>query len=344
MDDDPYISQARKLIVSKKGLCIGGGGVLGVGEIGALDRWIEQGGKLENITHIVGASVGSLLAIAIAAGADMPYLQKKLGNINFSQFKDGPNVITKLIRFCRQYGWYDGNAITEFIGQVLHDLVGNSEITMLELYKLTGKHLTVNYCSLNFEDSFYVDHLTEPNTKVKEAGRMGSGYPGFFKAYMRRYLHIDSEDSARNRYMNDVIIDGGTVDNYPLHVLREQGLSDDEIFGLKLCSTDDIKEYTYENGIYASDRKYDFGEPTDIEDYLTRLISLLRKAAAKQHVKSNDWILTVKINVKNMSSLDFDMSEQQKRDIYEAGVISIDKFIADTALLIKSGRYVPLSI
>lgn len=343
MNKDPYLAQAKKLIAGKVGLCIGGGGVLGVGELGAINRWIEQGGALTNLTHIVGASVGSLLAIAIAAGADMEYLHHKLGHLNFSKFKDGPNAVTKLFRFCRQYGWYDGTAITDYIGQILHDLVGDSEITMLELFKRTGKHLTVVYCSLNFEDVFYIDHYTEPNTKVKEAGRMGSGYPGFFKAYMRRYLHIDEFDPNQNRYMDDVIIDGGTVDNYPLHVLREQGLSDDQIFGLRLCYSDDIKEYSQEHGAYAVDKKYDFGEPTGVEDYLTRLIALLRTAASKQYVKPNDWILTVKINVKNMSSLNFDMTDKQKGEVYDAGMAAMDKFISDTSAQIKSGGYVPLA-
>ena len=342
MEPDLSYIQAKKLIAGKVGLCIGGGGVLGVGEIGSLNRWVEQGGELANLTHIVGASVGSMLAITIAAGADMSYIQKKLGHINFSQFKDGPNVFVKLTRFVRQYGWYDGESITNFLGQILQELVGNSDITMLELYKLTGKHLTIVYCSLNFEDVFYIDHYTEPNTKVKEAGRMSSGYPGFYKAYMRRYLHIDEQDSTQNQYKNDVIIDGGTVDNYPLHVLREQGLSDDQIFGLKLCSTDDIKEYTQEHGMYSNDAKYDFGEPTGVEDYLTRLIALFRNAASKQHVRSSDWILTVKINVKNMSSLSFNMTNQQALDIYNAGVSALDKFIDDTAAQIKGG-YIPLT-
>lgn len=342
MNKDPYLVHAKKIVSEKVGLCIGGGGVLGIGVLGAIKRWIDQGGCLHKLTHIVGASVGSLIAITIAAGADIEYLQANLGNLDFKKFKDGPNVITKLVRFCRQYGWYDGTAITDFLGKILQDLVGNSEITMLELFKKTGKHLTVVYCSLNFEDVFYIDHYTEPNTKVKEAGRMSSGYPGFYKAYMRRYLHINDADALQNQYMNDVIIDGGTVDNYPLHVLREQGLTDDQIFGLRLCSTDDIREYTQENGLYAGNKKYDFGEPNGIEEYLTRLISLLRTAASKQYVKPNDWILTVKINVKNMSSLDFDIKDNEKEEIYQAGINALDKFITDTALRIKTGEYVPL--
>jgi hypothetical protein len=83
----------------------------------------------------------------------------------------------------------------------LQDFVGNSDITIV-------------YCSLNFENVFYIDHYTKPNTKVKEAGHMGSGYPEFYKAYMDRYLHIDEQDPTQNRYMDDVLIDGAPERGY----------------------------------------------------------------------------------------------------------------------------------
>ena len=311
-------------VTQKTGLCIGGGGILGIGEIGALQRWTELGGSLSQLTHVVGSSVGSIIAIAIAAGADMKYIHNKIGNLDYSRFKDGPNTLVKLFRFFKRYGWYEGKAIGDFIGSILQDLVGNSEITMLQLYEKTKKHLTITYTSLNFEDVFYIDHITEPDTKVKEAGHMSGCYPGFYEAYRRRYLHTPDDDPTQSKYMDDIIIDGGTLDNYPLHVLREQGLKDDQIFGLKLYSSQEIEQETKQQ----SNKRCDSGEPKNAEEYLTRLISLFRKSATKQYVRSSDWLLTVKIDIKDYSSIDFNITDNQKIDIYNAGVKAMDDFAA----------------
>jgi predicted acylesterase/phospholipase RssA len=159
---------------------------------------------------------------------------------------------------------------------------------------------------------------------------MSASYPLFFQAVFRDYIN-----SAGKKSQN-VIMDGGILDNYPLHVLREQGVPDRKMLGLKLCSTDGMKEYKVESGTNA---KYDFGKPDNVLDATIRLISLMRKTAMKLHVKSKDWMLTAKINVKDLSSMDFDITQQEMRDVYECGKISIDQLIVDTAEHLEAGTY-----
>ncbi len=329
-NNEMYIKQARQIITSKTGMCFAGGGVLGLGEIGALNRWIEQGGDLRKITHIVGASVGSMIASVIACGADIDFIKRKM-DIDMKTFQDGPNVFVKMYRFFKKYGWYEGKKLRTWVGEIIGELTGDSEITMLEAYAKTGVHLTLVYNSLNFIDAFYIDHLTEPNTKLKDAIRFSSSLPLAFEACFRQYL------TQSGTYANDIIIDGGTIDNYPMHVLRDQGLTDMQIIGFKLCSTDEIKEYAQE--VDYNSPKYDFGEPNGLTEYIIRLITLMRSMAMRVHVKSTDWILTVKINVANMQATDFDITTQQKRDLYEAGELSIDQIIADTARLLEENKY-----
>ncbi len=331
-DDTDFILRAKKIIVNKTALCVAGGGVLGVGEVGALRQWIEHGGDLKKITHIVGASVGGILASIIANGGSIEYIQKTFDGLDLRKFQDGPNVFIKCYNFFKKFGWYAGDTLHDMIGNIMYDLTGNSEITMKESFERYGVRLTIVYNSLNFKDAFYIDHITEPNTKVKDAVRMGAGYPLYYNAIFRRYLN------AHGVYANNVIIDGGTIDNYPLHVLRDQGVDDSQILGLKLCSSDEIKEYKEEIDIYSKDH-YDFGEPGSLIDFTLQLIDLLRTAAMKVHVKNTDWILTAKINVSNLNSTDFAITKEQLRDIFEAGEISIDQLIADTALLLKKGEY-----
>jgi len=331
---EEYINEARKIIAEKEGLCIAGGGVLGVGEVGAISRWIDHGGNLKQLTHVVGSSVGSIIASIIANGGDIEYIKKTVENLDLKKFRDGPTIFSKLWHFFRKFGWYYGEYLHDEAGRMMLELTGNGEITMLEAYKRSGVHLTLVYNSLNFEDAFYIDHITEPDTKVKDAMRMSASYPIFFQAVFRPYVN----DSGKK--VNDVIIDGGTIDNYPLHVLRDQGVPDRKIFGLKLCSDDDVKEYKLENPISGKKIKnYDFGEPKTLMDVTTRLISLMRNTAMKLHVKSKDWMLTAKINVFDASSMDFDITKKEMRDLYEQGELAMDKLVADTAKILEAGEY-----
>lgn len=330
-DGDLFLKQAKEIIKNKTAFCLAGGGVLGIGEVGALSRWIDHGGNLKNITHIAGASIGAVLAIAVAAGADIDWIKKLMDGLDLKKFRDGPNAIVKFWRLFKTYGWYAGDAITDFIGEMLTELVGDSEITMLELFNRNKIHLTLNYNSLNFKAAFFVDHITEPTTKVKNAGRMSSGYPVYFEAIFRKYL-------SDGEWKMDTIIDGGTVDNFPLHILREQGVPDSKIIGLKLCSTDQMKQYSHTHGMYDGNH-YDYGEPENLVDMIERMIDMMRTLAMRIHVKSNDWILTAKINCADYSSTDFNITKEQLRDVYEAGENSIDQLILDTACCLRDGKY-----
>jgi len=328
--EEVYINEARKILVEKKGLCIAGGGVLGIAEVGAINRWIDQGADLSNLTHVVGSSVGSIISIIIANGGDIEYIKKTMGDLDLKKFKDGPNIFSKLWNLFRKFGWYSGNYLKGEGERILEELTGNGNITMLEAYERSGVHLTITYNSLNFEDVFYIDHITEPTTMLKDAMRMSASYPLFFHAIFRPYTN-SSGKKAR-----DVIIDGGTIDNYPLHVLRDQGLSDREILGLKLCSGEDIKEYALESG---TDKKYDFGEPKKVMTYASRVLNLMRKTAMKQHVRAKDWMLTAKIFVGSMSSMNFDITKEETYELFRNGESAIDQLILDTAELLEKGEY-----
>ena len=181
-----YKKLAIEIIAAKTAFAIEGGGALGVGEVGALSRWVELGGDLSKITHIVGASVGSIIATAIANGADIEFMKKTLFGLNLGQFEDNSyGLIRDLARLIKKYGWNKGHTITDWAGSLLCQLCGDSEVTMAEQYERTGVKLTTNGCSLRFKDTFYMNHETEPNTKQKDSIRMSSSIPIFYAAIFR---------------------------------------------------------------------------------------------------------------------------------------------------------------
>lgn len=330
MEAVDWNERALRIITSKTALAIEGGGALGVGEVGALSRWIELGGTFEQITHVTGSSVGSIIASAIAVGADIEFMKKTLFGLDLKEFEDNsPGLLRDFARLLKFYGWNKGKAITEWGETLMKELTGNPNITMAEAHKIRGVQLTTTGCSVRFMDTFYMNHITEPDTRIADSIRMSSSIPLFYAAVFRE---MEVEDLEK---VLDCVVDGGTMDNYPIHVLREQNVPPHKILGLKLCSTVENAEYAdLKKGI-----RHDYGEVRNLKQCLERFITMLRHTAMKLHVHKKDWMLTTKIDVGELKSTDFDMSAEQIHRLYLNGEKAIDDLIIETAELLRTNRY-----
>jgi NTE family protein len=320
---------AEELLRGKTALCFEGGGALGVGHVGALAEWEAMGGY-KNLTHCVGSSVGSIAAAAVAAKANVEFMKKTLFGLDMNQFEDNSlGMIRDLYRLIKKWGWNKGDAITEWAMELMGELTGNPNITMKELYEFGGVHLTITYFSYRYRKTKYADHITQPDLKVANAIRMSSSIPVYYQAVWRKFLN--KEDKLRM----DAILDGGTMDNFPMHVLRKQGVDPSKIMGFKLCGTEELNEYKAEQ----DGEELDYGLPDGIVEALMVLVSCMRDLAMKVHVHKKDWMLTVKINVGDLSSTNFDMTEEQKNWLYENGRQAIRDYLVELDELILRGEY-----
>jgi predicted acylesterase/phospholipase RssA len=212
---------ALKILTEKTAYVFCGGGVLGIAHVGALCRLYELGG-LRNIKSVTGSSIGSVVASALACGATTDYLKSKMSNVNLNKFKDGNGLICMFFRFLFKYGLYKGDQVTLFIKEVIRDLTGDENTTFLNNYNKTGIHLTTTYLSMKQQKTLYIDHNNEPDLSIAKASKWSSTMPAFFKA----------EKIYKSGRLFDCAIDGGTIDNYPLHLAREQGYKSSEIISI----------------------------------------------------------------------------------------------------------------
>jgi predicted acylesterase/phospholipase RssA len=127
------------------------------------------------------------------------------------------------------------------------------------------------------------------------------------------------------------MVDGGVTDNFPMHVLREQGCNPVKILGFKLCSHDEPH--------YNNNNEYDHGVSANIKSYSLGLIDILRQQALKVHVHKEDWKLTCKIKVGKYSSTDFNISDDGKKFLFEAGKQAIDDHLLEIEQLLDKGEY-----
>lgn len=323
------MEEAVEILKEKKALVFSGGGVLGIGQVGALSKLIDLGLSLKNITSVTGSSVGSIIATAVACGADINYIKNKMNSIDYNALQGDSCFLIQGIRLINRYGLHSTNGVRNLISDVLKDLIGNSDITFKELFDKTGVWLTITYLSLNYGRTIYADHVYEPDTLVREAVVKSSSIPIFYDAYFEK-------GTSNGKKQTFVSVDGGMMLNYPMVVPRLQNVNPRELLGLKFVSTGDVN--VKDEGQPGTDAE-DMGPPTNIITYLNNMIQILRKQAMKVHVSNNDWMLTVKINVGTLSSTDFSLTDAQKEWLFNQGQTSIDNYLQELTSLLEEGKF-----
>lgn len=330
------IEQALSVIRSKKALMISGGGTLGIALVGSLERLDELGLPLSQIETVKGSSVGSIVATAIACGASIDYMKQKIGDMKLSNFKDRDLIFCSLWQLITKYGLNKTEPIRRFAANILDELVGNSDITFAQLYLRTGVHLIITYLSMNLETTVYADYITEPHSSVRETIVKSSSIPVFYEGYTSNPIDNIKKRIFAKKCKKVLDVDGGTLDNYSFNYIRDF-VSNKDLLGLKFVSEGDEKDDTNVGDEQAV--VINRGYPKNVIDYLTRLIFLMREQAMKLHVKKQDWMSSLKINIGHYTSTDFDLTLEEIEWLFQQGRRGTDGYIEELAELISTGQY-----
>lgn len=291
-------------------LAFSGGGILGIAHAGALDRLNELGG-LTNLKCLVGTSVGSIIASALACGATTDYIKTKMFSLDLTRFQDGGNWFKKGIRLLFRYGIHKGQQVEDFAEDFLKELTGNGDITFLQAHNLFGTHLTIPYLSVRYRKTMYADYIKTPDLPIKKAILWSSSIPYFFQS------------GRKNTGLQDLYVDGGVTDTYPIHVLREQKCKASDILGFRLCGELEFNQYQNPG------KDIDHGLPCNIVNYSLVLLDIIRQQALNYHVDVDDWKLTCKIDIGKYKVTDFDIDEEGKIWLFNSGRAAIDKYMEE---------------
>lgn len=305
------LSGPKYPISAVKGIAFEGGGVLGIGHVGALDE-LNKTKPLTEITHYAGSSAGAIIAMALACGADVPYIREMMEGTDFKRFNDDSWLcVNNLVRVMKSYGWYRGEALEEWLGSNLKKLVGHENVTLKELYEKTGKYLVVTMTMVEYPDckTLYADHLTFPNLPVKVAVRRSAGIPGYFACKEGKVEYGDCK--------NAIYVDGGLLDNYPIQELYVH-LSPVQVIGIKLISKVKIR------GLRCGKESRAISSPIE---FVEVIITSLRNQALKIHIDEDDWLRTIKVDVGTISAFNFELSDSEKRFLFEQGKVGVRRYL-----------------
>jgi predicted acylesterase/phospholipase RssA len=182
-------------------LVISGGSTKTIAVIGSL-MYLQDKHMIDNIVNVVGTSAGSILGFLIVLG----YTPAEISDIMKKEFIGGQHHhldYDELLNFTvlESFGLDSGSRIIEFLSNQVEKKLGKTDVTFVELAKLSGKNLVVCVANLTKQRSEYLCVDSTPHLDVIQAVRMSISIPVLFTPV---------------RYNGDMFLDGALYECLPI--------------------------------------------------------------------------------------------------------------------------------
>ena len=299
--------------IQYKNLVIEGGGTKGIAYCSAVEV-LEQMGILKHITKYAGSSAGAITAALLAVGYNASDAKQIVSNTNFGEFLDDKfGYVRDGYKLLTDFGICPGSTFLSFMKSKMKDKTGDEDYTFKQLWDDHQKELVVTGCDLTEMETTYFHYKTTPDMPIALAVRISMSIP---------YLFVPIEQDTH------FYVDGGTIDNYPIHVFDGAYPGDpdakfgtippnEETLGLKILTPDEEVSYklmTKHNDIDS------------IKDFTLSLMNTLMIANERKYVSKRHWERTVVIKVPNIPLTKFDLSKEEIDQLLEAGRTGVSEY------------------
>ena len=268
------INNVRK----KKILLFSGGGIKGL-VYPRVIKALEELNMIKNIEVFVGTSIGSLVIAMFLLGYSSLEMEHFLINFDISSLKSIDFLI-----FLKEYGLDKGDKMEFLIRRLIEAKNLSKEITLMDLYKITGVEFIVTTVNLNRLNISYMSYKNHPDLPLIKAIRMSISIPFFYTPV---------------KYKGELYVDGACIDNYPISLFEDKL---DETLGFYICSSAENVVENFEN----------------IESYIFRVLSSIWEGNDFNCIRAyRNSTICLKLN--NLSMLDFNISNDHIKEIIDYG-------------------------
>ena len=291
-----------------------GGGVKGLAFCGALNV-MEQKGIMTNVKRLAGSSAGAITAGLLACGYTSGAIMQELKPKDFNEFKDDDfGIFRDVKRLMTEFGFYAGKEFHRWYGELLAKKAGHPDVTFREFSEKFGKELVVTGTCLNRRETHYYTKERNPHMPVRDAVRISMSIPLFFAAV---------------EWQEDLLVDGGILNNYPIWVFDGEYPGDPngrradpnpKTLGLKLLTEQEMEETV--SGQHPSHGI------DNLKDFALSLVDCLMTQIERLHIKPRDWERTIAINTRHIKTTQFDLSEGEKTLLLDEGRKGAEKFFS----------------
>jgi len=322
-----------------RNLVFEGGGVKGIAYIGAM-QVMQEKGILDNIKRVGGTSAGAINATMFALGYDIAEQRRILKKMDFNNFMDDSwGMVRDSERLIKEFGWYKGDFFHDWISGLIYKKLKSPNATFRDL-KAAGRPDLYVYgtnLSTRFGEVFSAEHT--PTTRIADAVRISMSIPLFFAAF-------------RN-IRNDVYVDGGLLNNFPVKLFDRDKYIDEadrarmgvetkyyqeennqflkthpqasryvynkETLGFRLDSKQEI-------GVFRDGAQPQHVNIADFFEYIKALIGTVLESQGNSHLHSDDWQRTIYIDTLGVGTTDFDLSETMKTKLEQSGRVGANTY------------------
>ena len=323
-----------------RNLVFEGGGVKGIAYVGAM-QVMDLRGALQGIRRVGGTSAGAINALVFALGYDIPSQRQILESTDFRQFMDDSfGVIRDIRRLATDFGWYKGDFFSTWIGRLIKERFGNERATFSDLRAAGRPDLYVIGTNLSTGYAEVFSAERHPDMPLATAVRISMSIPLFFAA-------------VRHGARNDVYVDGGVMQNYPVKLFDRVSYIDTAKEPQAARNTD---YYNRENARFLLDQPgrspyvynrqtlglrldtreeialFRYNEPVEgkpirrFTDYARCLVGAVMQVQENQHLHSDDWQRTLYIDTLDVKTTDFDLSEEKKNALIHQGIQGAENY------------------
>jgi NTE family protein len=210
--------------VEKADLVLEGGGVKGLGLVGAVLRLMREG---YTFPRVAGTSAGAIVAALLAAGATEDHLASAMSRLEYPRVRDrswpGIPGVSPGISLFRSSGFYEGDYVRDFVASELEalgvttfgdlhraDAGADRNAEPYRRYKLVVMATDVTRGRLlRLPWDYRLLHLDPDEQPVADAVRASISIPLFFEPVTIR----DGETGAVT-----TLVDGGILSNFPIEI------------------------------------------------------------------------------------------------------------------------------
>ena len=270
-----------------KRLVFSGGGSRIICHAGAL-KALEEHGFLRFVREYVGASAGSIAALAMAIGYSVKELADHLLAFDFSELQD-PNALDMdhIFGALETHGLDDGQTMAAYFGRILEERGFTPRLTFQQLKTLRGVTLRILATDIQEAIPFEFSPTRTPNSLIIDAVLASVAIPFYFQPRL----------APTTKHW---LADGAILYHDPLLYLSAKEQS--ESICVCLCTRHEPTE-----------------KPTSEEDqfiYFKRIIQLLLQPPRMPHELSTP--NTIYIETRPTFVMDFVMTPETKREFFES--------------------------
>jgi NTE family protein len=291
-----------------------GGGVLGVGLVGALEV-VEERGYEPN--YVAGASAGAIVAALCSAGYCAAEIRQVIHDTDFSTFMDLSGIgripaFGLAFNALARFGLYDGDELLLLVRRLLRE----KGVETFKQLRIPGERdsrfqhrlqMVVSDVSRGVKvvlPQEARDYGIDPDDlEVAEAVRMSMSIPLFFRPIRLPFM------GGQN-----YIVDGGMLSNFPVDLFDAKDDGNIPTFGFRLV-----------NG----------GKLPSVQNSIHGPLSMARSLFAtafesndERYIETHKFVRSILIDTLGISSTNFHLTDAEKDSLYESGRTAAKDFLS----------------